>query len=139
MERRYLKDFVALRGLGDERSLLLVGLADGVVAVAAEVAAGGGAVLLPGVEADPTKVELALAALDVVAALVLLDGRAAAGAGLAVRHQPIAVGRLLRVAARRAQLLRLHFRHLTEASATQADPFQSSTSTTWNTLEKNDF
>jgi len=49
-------------------------------------------VLLPALQADPAEVVPALGALDVVAAVRLLDGRAAVRAGLGVGHQPEEVG-----------------------------------------------
>ena len=62
------------------------------VAVALEVAPRGCAVLLPALQTDPAEVVPALGALDVVAAVGLLDGRATVRAGFGVRDQPEEVG-----------------------------------------------
>ena len=58
------------------------------IAIALEVAAGGRAVLLPALEADPAEVEPTLGTLDVVAAVGLLDRRSAVRARFRVGDQP---------------------------------------------------
>jgi hypothetical protein len=58
------------------------------VAVALEVAARGRAVLLPALQADPAEVVATLGALDVVAAVRLLDGGSTVRARFRVGDQP---------------------------------------------------
>ena len=102
----YLQMLVTLTGLANKWSLFLIGLEHGFVAVAAEIAAGGRAVLLPRIQAHPAEIKLALAALHVITAFVLLDEWLAVGARLAIRHQPVAVSCLLALRTRRLQFLR---------------------------------